>query len=293
MKNVIKFLEKYFPNFLNKLKDCSVIKDIYSWICLGLFVIKKEKSLFIFFIKSTFSYYILKKKSDITFCFKGNKITMPRHLKWLDWFIEVRSDKFYERIRWYNHVLDLWGYIWDSALKFGKENKKVTVYEAHPDNFKYLIKNTEHLKNIIAYNKAVVWNKSQKTVKIYWGSFNMWAWNWHVFTKNQFIEVPAISILEILRNDDFDALKMDIEWAEYECLDSIIISEDVNFLFKEWFIEFHLSKNKDSDLNKILWYINRLEKKTYKLTYYDVINNKDFSKLSDLKVDVFLVHFSR
>ena len=292
MQKILKFIEKKFPKLYNWLKNNEFINNLYAYFHLCIFLLKKERKLFTFFLRCTISYYIFRNKSDVTFNFKWNKITMPRHLKWLDWFIEVWSDKFYDKIKWYNHVLDLWGYIWDSALKFAQNNKKVTVYEAHPDNYKYLIKNTENFKNIKAYNQAVVWDRNEKFIKIYGWSFNMWAWNWHCSTKDNFIQVPAISILDILKNEHFDALKMDIEWAEYDCFDAIISAKEDNFLFKEWFVEFHLSKERDLDLNKINNIVKWLKNKNYTIQYYDVIINEYFENLKELKNNVFLVHFS-
>lgn len=292
MLKVLKFLEKKFPRLYSKLKNSEFINNLYAYFHLCLFILKKERKLFPLFLKSTMSYYIFRNKSDITFLFHWNEITMPRHLKWLDGFIEVWSDKFYDKIKWFNHVLDLWWYIGDSALKFAQNNKKVTVYEAHPWNFKYLKKNTKNLWNVIAYNKAVVWDEKLKTIKLYGWSFNMWAGNWHCSTRDNFIEVPTTSILDILKNDDFDALKMDIEGAEYDCFDAIISSKEDNFKFKEWFIEFHLSKEKESDLNKVKNVVKWLESKNYRIQYYDVIINEYFVSLKELKNNVFLVHFS-
>ena len=291
MKKILSFIEKNFPRLYESAKNSEFVNNLFAYIHLFFFVLKKERKLFPFFLKCTISYYILRNKSDVTFEFRWNMITMPRHLKWLDWFIEVWNDQFYDKIKWYNHVLDLWWYIWDSTIKFAQTNKKVTVYEAHHENFKYLIKNTKHLKNIVAYNQAVIWNKNEKFVKFYWWCFNMWAGNWHLIVRDKYIKVPTAFILDILKNEKFDALKMDIEWAEYECFDTIISDNEDNFLFKKWFIEFHLWKNKTSDLEKILKIVNRLENKKYIIKYYDVINNKYFSTLNDLKSGTFLLYF--
>ena len=73
-----------FPKCYNKLKNSEFINNVYAYLHLFLFILKKERKLFPLFLKSTLSYYILGNKSDVTFEFKWNQITMPRHLKWLD-----------------------------------------------------------------------------------------------------------------------------------------------------------------------------------------------------------------
>lgn len=279
MKIILDIIDKKFPKF-------------FMFIHLCIYILKKERKMFWFFLKNTISYYILKNKSDVVFKFKWNQIILPRNLNWLDWFIEVRSDRFYDKIKWYNNVLDLWWYVWDSALKFSENNNKVSVYEAHPENFEYLLKNTKNKKNISAYNYAVVWNKKDGVMKIYWWGFNMSAWNWLSCKNRDFVEIPTISILEILKNEKFDALKMDIEGAEYDCFDALIHTKEDNFLFKKWFIEFHLWNNKELNLKNtqdiIDWLIHN---KGYSVKYFDVINNKYFESLDALKSDIFLVYF--
>jgi FkbM family methyltransferase len=220
---------------------------------------------------------------------------MPRHLKWMDAFIEVWSDEFYEKIKWYNNVLDLGGYIWDSALKLAENNKNVIVYEALTENFKYLQLNTKNHKNIKSYNYAVVWDtKSNKSIKFYGWWFNMWAWTWYVQSSKNFTEVPTKSIIEILKNDDFDALKMDIEWAEYECLDALMKDKKENlFKFKAWFIEFHLGDKFGENMKKTEKIVEWIKEKWYKIKFYDVLKNENVESLDKMKSQVFLVYFNK
>ncbi len=242
---------------LNSLIIKKIKQKLSYFYYLKVIIFKEPKLLFVY-LKNTFKFYILWISEDVTFLFKDINITMPNHLKWIDGFIEVWSDKFYEKIHWYNHVLDLWWYIWDSAIKFATTNNQVTVYEAHPENFKYLKKNIKKYWNVHAYNFAVIGNTDIKEIDFFWGWFNMWAWvNNNKWVK---ISVKTKSIIEILKINDFDALKMDIEWAEFECLETIMKSPEL-FKFKTWFIEFHLwnntTNNKIKCSNFTIWLKNR------------------------------------
>jgi len=265
------------------------IKQKLSYFYYLKVIACKEPKLISIYLKNTFRLYILWIKEDITFSFKNINITMPNHLKWIDGFIEVWSDKFYEKIHWYNHVLDLWWYIGDSAIKFWLNNKFVTVYEAHPENFKYLEKNIKKYSNVKAYNFAVVWNSNVNEIDFFWGWFNMWAWVNNKWIK---ISVKTKNIIEILKSNDFDALKMDIEWAEFECLESIMKSPEL-FKFKIWFIEFHLWENKEINISKTIIFKNWLIKNWYNIGYYDVINNIHPNNLEDIKSWVFLIYFKK
>lgn len=73
-----------------------------------------------------------------------------------------------------------------------------------------------------------------------------------------FIKVESINIIKILSEKNFDWIKMDIEWAEYECLDKMI--ENDIFNFKKGFIEFHILWDKHN-IEKIYKYYKFLELK--------------------------------
>ena len=217
-------LKKRFPRLYNYFKNNNFVKDFFIWFVILIKIIKKEKKFIRFYIKTTFTYYVLQNKSDIQFNYKWYALTMPRHLKWFEWFIEVMTDWFYDKLKWFDNILDLWWYIWDSWLKLSSINKFVTVYEAHPGNFKYLLLNTKSIWNIKSYNFAVVWNDS-KFLDFDWWDFNEWAKIWE---SSNTIKVKCKNILDILNEKVYDWLKMDIEWAEYECFD-LIIKNPKNF----------------------------------------------------------------
>jgi FkbM family methyltransferase len=290
MKVVLKYIKKTFPKIYNNLAKSNFLYSLLEYINLLNFVTKHEGKLIWFFIKTTFSYYILKNHSDITFLFHGNEITLPRHLKWIDWFIEIYTEWFYDKIKWYNHVLDIWWYVGDSASKFAQDNKYVTCYEAHPENFKYLKYNTEKFDNISIYNQAVTWNKEVKELKFYGGAFNMWAWTWNFQnTEWWFTKVPAKSILDILSENKYDALKCDIEWAEFDCFD-MITKNDSDFNFKCGFIEFHLwwKENLRLKTETILNWLK--ENRKYKIEYYD-LNDRIISFNEALNKEAFFIYF--
>jgi len=80
---------------------------------------------------------------------------------------------------------------------------------------------------------------------------------------------------------------MDIEWAEYDCIDVILDSNDKLFNFKKWFIEFHLWDNKEFNLNKVKNIVNWLKEKNYKIEFYDVLKNIYISELNNDISNVF------
>ena len=290
MKKLLKLIKKTFPKFYNNLAKSSFLYSLLEYINLLNLVAKHERKLICFFIRTTFSYYLLKNHSDITFLFHENEITLPRHLKWIDWFIEIYTEWFYDKIKWYNHVLDIWWYVGDSASKFAHYNKKVTVYEAHPENFKYLKYNTKKFDNVSIYNQAVTWNKEIKELKFYGWWFNMGAWTWNFQdTWKGFITVPAKSILDILSENNYDAFKCDIEWAEYDCFNAIM-SNKCNFNFNCWFIEFHIwqKENLRLETDKILNWLKGFKK--YKISYYD-LNNNMIRKDIAVNEEAFFIYF--
>ena len=195
---------------------------------------------------------------------------------------EVFLNEFYIKLSWMNHVLDLGGYIWDSAIYLAKRNKYVTVYEADPANYKYLEKNIAFFDNIDWYNNAVVWDKSLKSVKIYAPARNM-MWTSIISQKQRwaFCDVETAWIWEIMKENQFDGLKMDIEWAEYGVLDRMIKNEE--FWFERWYIEFHILEHEK--FNSYEMYTNiifYLTSNWYNVDLYNAFTNDklDIEKFS-------------
>jgi len=199
---------------------------------------------------------------------------MPNHMKALDGAIEVMYDEFYDKLQWYDKVLDLWWYIGESAIRLSQQNKQVVVYEAHPENYSYLVRNCESYKNIVSYNNAVVWT-NQKNMTFYGGAFNMWAGKEASGDdKVPSTTIPCVNVLAVLHDGDFDAIKMDIEWSEYECMEAIM-QEWWDFFrqLKAWFIEFHFyddDKKIEQARNMIKW----IAWLRYHIECFDAVSNQ-------------------
>lgn len=287
MVRFIQSFKKKFPRIYNYLKTSNFVNNFVSRITILITIIKKDRGYTWFYLKTTFQYYILKNKSDIEFTYHEYKLYMPRHLKGIEWFIEVEIDWFYDKLQWFCNVLDLWWYIWDSALRLAKNNKQVTVYEAHPGNYKYLKLNTQNVKNIESYNFAVV-GSDIKYLNFDWWDFNEWA---KISNTNNSIKVRCKNIIDILKEKDFDCLKMDIEWSEYECFDTIIKNPEY-FKFNHWFIEFHFWDMEPNLMKKVCDISERLKACGFNIKIYSVLPEyREIDSLNDLKIWVCLVYF--
>jgi hypothetical protein len=96
------------------------------------------------------------------------------------------------------------------------------------------------------------------------------------------IKTKNINMIELLKKKHFDWFKLDIEWGEYEILQSII--DNKLFNFKKWIIEFHRLDHKNN-LHYLRWFIDYLLKKWY---IYTLITNENKQlQLSDLHSLVF------
>lgn len=151
---------------------------------------------------------------------------------------EIFVYELYKRIQWLTHVLDLWGYIGDSGLYLSKYNDHVTIIESDPVNFSYLTKNLQQVHNVTAHNKAVVAHDNEKFFLVQDNAYR-WTVSNAASDQHTSIEIPTISIQKLLAENNFDWLKMDIEWGEYPLITYFI--EHNLFPFKKWFIEFHFT----------------------------------------------------
>ncbi len=151
---------------------------------------------------------------------------------------EIFVAELYRPIAWCQHVLDLWGYIGDSALYLAKQNHQVTVVESDPHNFSFIEKNTSHLTNITALQWAIVADASHK---LYLIEDNIYRWtvatSLHPSLPSH--EITTITLAQLLKDNTFDALKMDIEGGEYPLL-TYMIEQDI-FPFTKGFIELHFT----------------------------------------------------
>lgn len=261
-------------------------------LTLKLLLERGTYKLFLQYLYNTTLYYVFHIKKDVILHIHEYSIVMPNHMKPIDWVIEVLCDDFYEKIQHCKHVLDLWGYIGESALRLAKQNTHVTVYEAHPGNYKYLVKNCSAYTNITTHQAAVVWN-DQSTLALYGWPFNMWAslqktHNIHY----ESVVVPCKNIIDILRNEQFDAMKMDIEWGEFSCMDAIMQHGKDFFLhLKIWCIECHISWD-SSRAEKTQQLIIRLKNQQYSVSCIDAVTSKYISIGNASNCDIVLIVFN-
>jgi len=182
--------------------------------------------------------HVKSSKKQHTVHIAGKEIYLPNNYIAYLVIYEIFVAKLYARISNLSHVLDLGGYIGDSALFLACRNKKVTVVESDPDNFSYIAKNTKDYTNIITYNKAVVSDPNQKMFIVkdneYRGSITTQPSNDYLTH-----EVSTITIAQLLQENSFDGLKMDIEGGEYELISYFI--KHNTFPFLKGFIEMHFS----------------------------------------------------
>jgi FkbM family methyltransferase len=289
-----KLIEQIKSNkkLMNYINSTPRVRNFVVYILTAKLVIERGTwRLFITYLYNTTVYYLFKKQKDVTIDVYGYNITMPNHMKAIDGVIEVMCDDFYQRIQDCKHVLDLWWYIGESALRLAKQNEKVTVYEAHPENYVYLLKNCASIPNIIPHQAAVVWN-NQPSLELYGWSFNMWASEQKSQNMdNRSVTVPCKNIIDILRNGNFDAMKMDIEWGEFSCMEAIMnVSNDIFLQLKIWCIECHIlwDEQRGEQTRKIITW---LQKQKYTVSCIDAVTNKQIWNNDCVHADIVLVVF--
>ena len=180
---------------------------------------------------------------------------------------QVFVDQPYKHIAQMRCVIDLGGYLGESAVYLARQNKKVMVYEPDANNFIYLAKNIKQTKNIVGINKAVT-ASSAKTLTFQKSSNNDYGGNAHkLFGKNQQSQVSAISFARVI-NSSVDGMKMDVEGAEFELLQWIITHQD-QFAIREGYVEFHFFGKNIKHLTIFNRFVQFLEEKNYVWRIYE------------------------
>ncbi len=239
------------------------------WISLLLKLMLKWEILLI--IQIIIHYWIhkfLKRNYDIQITYFWHKFTLPNSFWWFWMISEILGYNIYKDIKHCNHVLDVWWFLGESAIYFMKHNKKVTVYEADPLNFKYLSQNIKSFNNIIWFNKAISsWNEKQLT--FYKWINNDVACSSVIHQWKLSFTVDAISLKEAMTWKWFDAIKLDIEWWEYE-----LIKNNKSFWrwLKVWQIEFHHFNHEDK-LNTLTSLVKNLMVNWYSVIFLDEYGN--------------------
>lgn len=187
-------------------------------------------------------------KQEFIFFFKWQRFFLPRWSYVLSGLWEVFVDKVYNELSWLDCVLDLWWYLGESSVYFALHNKNVVCYEADPGNFSYLLSTLKSFPTVIANNFAVVSDdRSEVFINTIWGH-SMWSYISDSLSDSDSITVvPTMHIEKILHQHNFDWLKMDIEWSEFNLLNWMLHNN--MFPFKKWYIEFHFHTNQLTSLN--------------------------------------------
>lgn len=233
-------------------------------------------------MKFVIIYLFFKRAENIKLKFWNIKLIVPNSWQVFWILIELFINDLYSDIKWCRNVLDLGWYIWESWVYLACQNKEVVIYEANPHNFKYIKKNTFPYKNIQLFNSAVTWNINQKKLKLnlefshdVCGTFTEdWYWS-------KSIDIQCKYIQDVIWWINFDGLKMDIEWAEYDILEYLL--KENKFTFKVWMIEFHFfdstyRKKFENILERIekLWYYTCLID-NFKSKKIDIYRMKDIN----------------
>lgn len=212
---------------------------------------------------------------------------------------EIFLDKWYSTLSNLQNVLDLGGFLGESAVFFALANKKVVVVEPDPDYLPFLKSNISNYDNIVFIDKAVVGNKSSSLSHLFknqhyddGGSLS------EIFSGSQMLEVGTISIAEIIQNHEpFDGIKMDIEGSEFEILEFFLENQNL-FSFKKGIIEFHFS---NLDLQKNLailkGFLSFLKGNNYHFKTFNDFSIENFIENSFLRtkeaLEIFILEFSK
>jgi FkbM family methyltransferase len=217
------------------------------------FIASKNFSLWVSYTRGLFFALLKIRKLNrpIEISIQGYNILVPNNFVSMLMLGEIFVYGVYDRLKNLNHVLDLGGYVGDSAIFLSQYNSKVTMVESDPNNFKLAEKNCKSLKNVELISWAIVASKKEKMYILddneYRGTIQSKA---NEKNKNKMIEVNLVEIAELEAKYAFDGLKMDIEWGEYEIIKYWI--KNKKFTFTRWFIEFHFTDSQREDEMKLL-----------------------------------------
>jgi len=223
-------------------------------------------------IGQEFWFFAMFKLCTYNLIWKREKVILLKHLNLyvkpnffvITTLIEIFNHKLYKNLNNLDCVLDLWAYIGESAIYMSRNNKRVVAYEPSKDKYELLEKNIVLRNNIEGYNYAVVWDKDIKEMTFHqrdWFDFCSSSWEQKKLDKK--VTVSCIDIQSVMSSNNFDGLKMDIEWWEYPLL-KILMGKN-NFPFKKWIIEFHFSGD------------NRNQKVDSYIEFHDFLINNSFS----------------
>ena len=263
----------------------------------NIFILLNYPKLFLY---KVFYYLILNKifskKIDCTLNIKGYKITIPNDITPFIILDEIFVYEEYKKLKKMKCILDLGGFLGESAIYLAHNNRKVVTLEPDPENFKYLVKNVSSFSNIEYYNAAVV---NKKTHQFYYKS-NKYDYGgnlYNLYDKKHKIEIKTIEIKELIDKYKPDGIKIDVEGAEFEIIEFFIKND--KFPFIKGYIEFHF-EGKTDKIYIFKKFIKFLKKKGY---IYEIYKNHkkeslskifyDYYKLKNKEYLIFILYFER
>lgn len=129
-------------------------------------------------------------------------------------------------------VIDLGAHVGEATVEFARRAGHVHAFEPNPANFVQLAARTARYGNVTIHNKAVsattgkarLFFEDPKPGKFYEGATIVDGKSNVTYEKS--VEVETISIVDVLKSIDGPVafIKMDIEGAEYQVLESLISS---------------------------------------------------------------------
>lgn len=246
-----------------------IVKVFFRFISKWYFLLAYY--FFVSCIKQIIKY---RKNTLINYTFKNNiSILFPNNHLTLLVISEIFCFDLFSKLSGCECLLDIWWYIWESAVYLATQNNNVIVYESDLSAYKLLQKNISLHKNITWYNKFVNIDWRDMYVSK-WEEIDCWAkWSSEV----TWVLTSGISINEILTINHIDGIKIDIEWWEYEILTYMVDNELFNF--KKWFIEFHFYEDESDTKRYLDEFCNIISEKWYMYELYDNNYNMIDSKV--------------
>jgi FkbM family methyltransferase len=174
-------------------------------------------------------------------------------------------------------------------VRLSQHNWNVSIYEPNPSNFQFIKLNTSQYNNISIYNWAVVaWSDS----RLYYEGWDFNAGGRIVHYKTD-LKISGYNIQDILSENTYDGLKMDIEWWEYDIIEYFIQHKAV-FPFKKWYIEFHHYHDNDKHSNSIDMFIDYLKNQWINIEFEDVYGHPIHKhQIKYLDPKIFVMYFSQ
>jgi FkbM family methyltransferase len=213
-------------------------KAIYQFMAL------REYRRLIFY---TIFFGFKKRYQPLKLHLNGNIVTAPDVASFLSMYKEIYVNKIYELAVPPRRILDLGANIGLSALWLNNmyPESSIVAYEADPEIFEFLKKNVSHIKNITIYNKAIWSHKTELNFSSEGSDGGRVDTN-DAKSKNM---ISTVDIKDVLLDDKFDFIKMDIEGAE-----SVVLPECVGLLAntKYIFFEYHSTVTEEQHISQIL-----------------------------------------